>query len=95
MNRVPSVVFRVAGAAIFLCCGMNRMQAQGPASAPIKEGAPKQEMTKPDPDKQGATKEEKGEDDDNPFAPQPAQPLPAGMTGSDVNDPRFKLTPGL
>ena len=31
----------------------------------------------------------------NPFAPQPAPPLPAGMTGSDVNDPRFKLTPGL
>ncbi|MGC1383172.1 MAG: hypothetical protein WA823_05290 [Candidatus Acidiferrales bacterium] len=32
---------------------------------------------------------------DNPFAPQPAPPLPAGMTGSDANDPRYKLTPGL
>src|SRR5438445_2763609 len=31
----------------------------------------------------------------NPFAPKPAPPLPAGMTGSDVNDPRFKLTPGM
>lgn len=31
----------------------------------------------------------------NPFAPQPAQPLPAGMTGSDVNDPRAKLNPGM
>src|SRR5215467_10300222 len=31
----------------------------------------------------------------NPFAPQPAPPLPAGMTGSDINDPRFKLAPGL
>jgi hypothetical protein len=31
----------------------------------------------------------------NPFAPEPAPPLPAGMTGSDVKDPRFKLTPGL
>jgi hypothetical protein len=31
----------------------------------------------------------------NPFAPQPAPPLPPGMTGSDVNDPRFKLTPGM
>ena len=31
----------------------------------------------------------------NPFAPQPAPPLPAGMTGSDVNDPRAKLSPGL
>ena len=31
----------------------------------------------------------------NPFAPTPAPPLPEGMTGSDVNDPRFKLSPGL
>jgi hypothetical protein len=31
----------------------------------------------------------------NPFAPQPAPPLPAGMTGSDANDPRYKLSPGL
>src|SRR5207302_6340926 len=30
----------------------------------------------------------------NPFAPAPAPPLPAGMTGSDANDPRAKLTPG-
>jgi len=35
------------------------------------------------------------EAEQNPFAPEPAQPLPAGMTGSDVNDPRFKLTPGM
>jgi hypothetical protein len=35
------------------------------------------------------------EAEENPFAPQPAPPLPAGMTGADVNDPRFKLTPGL
>ncbi len=32
---------------------------------------------------------------DNPFAVQPAPPLPPGMRGSDVNDPRFKLSPGL
>ena len=31
----------------------------------------------------------------NPFAPQPAPPLPPGMVGSDVNDPRAKLTPGM
>jgi len=35
------------------------------------------------------------EEDGNPFAPKPAPPLPPGMTGSDVNDPRAKLTPGL
>src|SRR6266404_4390728 len=37
--------------------------------------------------------EEEAEKD--PFAVEPAKPLPAGMTGSDANDPRFKLTPGL
>jgi hypothetical protein len=32
---------------------------------------------------------------ENPFAPAPAPPLPAGMTGSDTSDPRAKLSPGL
>jgi hypothetical protein len=32
---------------------------------------------------------------EDPFAPQPAPPLPAGMTGSDVSDPRYSLKPGL
>ena len=35
------------------------------------------------------------EEDENPFAPQPAPSLPPGMKGSDANDPRAKLTPGL
>ena len=35
------------------------------------------------------------ETEQNPFAAVPAPPLPPGMTGSDVNDPRFKLKPGL
>jgi len=35
------------------------------------------------------------EEESNPFATQPAQPLPAGMTGSDTTDPRAKLTPGI
>ncbi|HSD47394.1 MAG TPA: hypothetical protein VLB87_12280, partial [Pyrinomonadaceae bacterium] len=31
----------------------------------------------------------------DPFAPEPAGPLPPGMTGSDTNDPRAKLKPGI
>jgi len=31
----------------------------------------------------------------DPLAPEPAPPLPAGMTGSDANDPRAKLAPGM
>src|ERR1700754_2797446 len=57
------------------------MQAQTPSS---------QEPTKP----ATATPDQK-KADENPFAPEPAPPLPAGMTGSDANDPRAKLKPGL
>jgi len=46
-----------------------------------------QEQAKP------ATDQKKAQED--PFAPEPAPPLPAGMTGSDVNDPRAKLKPGM
>jgi hypothetical protein len=31
----------------------------------------------------------------DPFAPEKAQPLPAGMTGSDTADPRASLSPGV
>jgi len=33
--------------------------------------------------------------DGNPFAPEKAPPLPEGMKGSDANDPRAKLKPGV
>jgi hypothetical protein len=78
MNRVPSVAFCAAVAAIFVCFGVSRMQAQEPSKPPsTQEPAKAQEA------------------EENPFAPQPAPPLPPGMTGANVNDPRFKLTPGL
>jgi hypothetical protein len=32
---------------------------------------------------------------ENPFAPESAPSLPAGMTGSDTGDPRAKLSPGM
>ncbi len=35
------------------------------------------------------------DEEENPFAPQPAVPLPPGMTGSTTNDPRVGLKPGL
>jgi hypothetical protein len=35
------------------------------------------------------------QDGGNPFAPEPAPPLPAGMKGSDGGDPRAKLSPGM
>jgi hypothetical protein len=89
MNRVPSVAFRVVVAAILLCSSVRRIHAQTPPSPP-----PAQESAKPS--AQEAPKEpEKAPEDENPFAPEPAPTLPPGMTGSDANDPRAKLTPGL
>jgi len=77
MNRVPSLAFRVAVAAVFLFSGVSRLHAQESTPPPAAEAAKTPDA------------------DSNPFAPSPAPPLPAGMTGSDVNDPRYKLTPGL
>jgi hypothetical protein len=80
MNRMFSVAFRVAVAALILISGANRAHAQAqPPATPPPAPAP----ATPPPGQQ------------NPFAPQPAPPLPAGMTGSDTNDPRYKLTPGM
>jgi len=53
---------------------------------------------KPAPDASGQAApqaQEKPKAEENPFAPQPAPALPPGMTGSDANDPRAKLTPGM
>ncbi len=81
MNRVSGVAFRAVGATIALFFGVSRMQAQEPP--------------KPPPAQQADKEKEDEDEDENPFAPEPAPTLPPGMTGSDANDPRAKLTPGL
>ena len=86
MNRVSSFAFRAAVAAIILFSGVSRVWAQTPGQTP--GGTPPPPAAAPEPAKQPDA-------DQNPFAAQPAPPLPPGMTGSDANDPRYKLTPGL
>jgi hypothetical protein len=98
MNRVPSVAFCMAVAAILLCFGVSRLQAQLPAPPQSTQELAK-DSTK-DPAKSTEATADKAPDkapeaEENPFAPTPAPPLPPGMTGSDANDPRAKLTPGL
>lgn len=39
--------------------------------------------------------QQQAEEDEDAFAPEPPPTLPPGMTGSDVNDPRAKLTAGI
>jgi len=87
MSRVAEVSFRMAVAAIFLCLGGSRLHAQAQAPTPATP-PPAQKPADQD-------KEKDGGEEENPFAPEPAPTLPPGMTGSDANDPRAKLTPGL
>jgi hypothetical protein len=81
MNRVQTIVSRLLVASLVLLCFAGEMLAQTPST---------QESTKP-----ADAKSDKKKADENPFSPEPAPPLPAGMTGSDANDPRAKLTPGM
>ncbi len=81
MNRIDKIAFRLLVASLVLFCLVSRMQAQTPAS--------------PQPSKPADAKAEQKKAEEDPFAIEQAPPLPAGMTGSDVNDPRAKLTPGL
>ncbi len=83
MNRVHTIAFRLLMASLILCsCFAARTLAQ--ATLPSPQPSPT-----PTPEAKPAN-----QDGGNPFAPEPAPTLPAGMTGSDVNDPRAKLTPG-
>jgi hypothetical protein len=82
MNRVHTMAFHfLVGSLLLWSCFTGKVQAQTPSS----QESTKAENAKPD--------QKKGEEDS--LAPEPAPPLPAGMTGSDANDPRAKLAPGM
>jgi hypothetical protein len=91
MSRVPSLTMRVLGCAILLSVGGLRAHAQNPATAPSTPPA----AQKPADGNKDADKDKEDDEDDNPFAPEPAPALPPGMKGSDADDPRAKLTPGV
>jgi hypothetical protein len=109
MNRLPRIAFFAAVAVMVVFSGVNRMQAQAqqPATPPAAQEPAKSgdAPTAQEPGKDAAADKDKDKDKDkekkgdgegeNPFAPQPAPPLPPGMMGSDANDPRAKLTPGM
>src|SRR5215470_16145115 len=85
MNQIHKITFRLLVASLVLFCFVSQMQAQAP---------PSQQSSKPADAKADQKKAEQKQEED-PFAPQQAPQLPPGMTGSDVNDPRAKLTPGV
>src|SRR5215813_7150350 len=82
MNRIHTMAFRsLVGFLLLWLCFAGKMQAQTPSS---------QESAKP-----ANAKPDQKKAEENPFAPEQAPQLPAGMTGSDANDPRAKLSPGM
>jgi hypothetical protein len=81
LNRVKGVTYRLAMvAAVFFFSGESLLQAQTPPPAPATHTAQKPAAAY---------------DDDDLFASPPAAPLPPGMTGSNINDPRYTLKAGL
>src|ERR1700734_1636527 len=80
MNRVQSVALRFAGVAVAAIGLSSAIYAQGQQSPAAGSQPPAAA---------------KADGKENPFAPHPPPPLPAGMAGSSVDDPRYKLTPGL
>src|SRR5215831_781601 len=81
--------FRImAGSVLLGLFFAGQMKAQTPSS----QEAPKAGNTKPEQKLDQKPDQKQAEED--PFAPEPAPPLPPGMTGSDTNDPRAKLKPG-
>src|SRR5256886_8834248 len=97
MNRLAEGSFRMVVAALFFCFCVSRVEAQAqgqtPRTPPPAHATSQQSADK---DKDKDQEKQNGDDENaNPFAPEPAPALPPGMTGSDVNDPRAKLAPGL
>ncbi len=84
MIRVQHFAFRLLVASLALCLSFGvRALAQTPSPSP-------QETTKTSDNKAADQKKQT-----NPFAPEPAGPLPPGMMGSDAKDPRANLRPGI
>jgi hypothetical protein len=97
MNRVSTLCFFVIGAVLMLCLVLSPSWAQAPSpAAPAQQDQAQKPAAAPsdnDADKKDADKDD--DDDKNVFAPEPAPALPPGMSGSNVNDERAKLKPGL
>ncbi len=87
MTRKQDLVFRLANLAFavaLVCFNTSVLHGQTPA-APAADST-----AKPD-----AAAKPAAEEEEDPFKPQPAPALPPGMTGSNPNDPRSTLKPGL
>jgi hypothetical protein len=82
MTQLHTIIFRLLIASLLLCsCVAATTQAQTPAPSPESAKTPETKTA--------------AQEEANPFAPEAAPPLPAGMVGSDSADPRATLAPGM
>src|SRR5262249_53165511 len=89
MNRAHTIAFSLAlGSLLLWSCFAGEIKAQTPSS----QEATKAGNTKPE--QKSDQKADQKQAEENPLAPEPAPPLPAGMTGSDKSDPGAKRKPG-
>jgi hypothetical protein len=93
MNRVTTFLLCFAVTTLAFSVSPSRIHAQAQPATPPQAEPQKtadQSATKD-------SKDSKDSDDDEGsfFTPEPSPPLPPGMTGSDLNDPRAKLSPGV
>jgi hypothetical protein len=96
MNRVSNIVLSAIVAVLILCTAVTRAEAQAAQANQSPEQKPANTAQPSDKEAQKGDQDKSDDDDEgNLFTPEPAPPLPPGMTGSDVNDPRAKLSPGL
>jgi len=96
MNRASCLFLLAIGTVLLFSFGVSRGHAQ--ATQPAASAAAPQKDQAQNPETSPSSKEadkKDAEEEENPFAPEPAPVLPPGMTGADVNDPRAKLAPGL
>lgn len=93
MNRAFRLTEWLMAAAMTLSFGLTSLQAQETPANPPTSGAQQKPANPPANADKDAKKD--AAEQNNPFAPEPAPTLPPGMTGSDVNDPRYKLSPGM
>jgi hypothetical protein len=98
MNRIHEIISRLSKTVVihalprviltsFVLCSCFVVTTLAQTPTPSPSSSPSQDATK--------TPDQKPVQETNPFAPEKADPLPPGMTGSDVNDPRAKLSSGF
>ena len=97
MKQYPRLVLYAVIIALISGFAVNQTQAQEAAPATPAQNQAQQPATPPADKDADANKDAKKKSDDEAdfFAPEPSPPLPPGMTGANVNDPRYSLAPGL